>query len=441
MKTGGAARNLPKLHHGDAMPMQGLQNRKRCAANLRVGFDADADGAAGSRGMNIADAPVGKLRSQLALGASTRNSRSLRRRQTPAPGRGSKSGSSPDRGPGVLQCCGHSGASCDLHGAVGLGLDRTAWLQERRESLSSAPASRACSALQTTVVFGTAIPREAARRTVSSLLNARRTSSWEGKYQICAGRPQARRGEPTREASSLPSWEGPECRIAALPPPQCVRESRRRPDAGRDSGTCRGRSATSLPSTRNSTLLREPGALPLPASAQWPQPDSGCHRAPEFSRLHRQDCGASWACRCESGRGIAKHVGEAPRDLRPVIARSQSGGILFAACGAARDRAKLQNAGCKRRCIVGDHKSRPWVTSETLRADRGGNHGFGHGHRFEDFEPRPSSNAQRHDHDRRRPQIVGDGRYSSGDFDRRRSQTLHARVRRAVPQSENARCG
>src|SRR5579863_2469329 len=48
------------------MPMQRLEDCKRCGPHLRVGFDADADCAARSRGMNVADAAVRELRAQLA---------------------------------------------------------------------------------------------------------------------------------------------------------------------------------------------------------------------------------------------------------------------------------------------------------------------------------------------------------------------------------------
>ena len=60
-------RDLPKFDHGDYVPVQSSQNRERGAANLRVRLDTDANRAAGASGMNIADAPVGKLRSQLAV--------------------------------------------------------------------------------------------------------------------------------------------------------------------------------------------------------------------------------------------------------------------------------------------------------------------------------------------------------------------------------------
>src|SRR5579872_2343405 len=83
-------------------------------------------------------------------------------------------------------------------------------------NLVVAPASRACSGLHTTVVFGTAIPRDVARRTVSSLLNARRTSSWAGSTNLAPDAARASRWADKGRvvASLMGSNRGPGCWLA-----------------------------------------------------------------------------------------------------------------------------------------------------------------------------------------------------------------------------------
>ena len=119
--------------------------------------------------MNVADAPVRKFRSQLTVV----HQREIARAFTVDKLLHQDAGASPAHlqieGLKFFSVLGVAWTSGDLHGAIGLGLDRTARLQDGGKS-HRCTGLRACSALQTIVVFGTAIPRDAANRTVSKRL-------------------------------------------------------------------------------------------------------------------------------------------------------------------------------------------------------------------------------------------------------------------------------
>src|SRR5579872_1841865 len=201
--------------------------------------------------------------------------------------------------------------------------------------------------------------------------------------------PQERRDGQTRAESSLPSWEATEGPVAGLPTLKGAPENRRRPFADRDIGTCRGTSATSQLLTRNSILLQGPRDLLSPASAPKLLLGSDCHRAPELSWPHRQNCRSLLASPdAKAGCGILEYFCETAGDLRPVIACGQRGSILLASPAQSGVAQELQNAGGKRGCVVGDEQVAAGGYVQAFCANRGGDHGFGHGHRFKNLEAR-----------------------------------------------------
>ena len=211
---------------------------------------------------------------------------------------------------------------------------------------------------QTTVVFGTAIPSEAARRTVSSLLNARRTSSWEGNTSLRARSPQHFALGRQRKRRRLCHGKHQRTRLLR----GHFRDAR--DEAGNilvRVGILEGavdRGATSQPSTTNWMLRPEP----VPCFRQRAHAGHGLILvAIEHQNSH--GCTGKTALRVEdSGRSESRQ--------RHREARRQSAGRSATShnappaqrhfarnCGALRDRAReLQNAGSKRLGIVGDHQ-------------------------------------------------------------------------------------